>query len=294
MNLDLAGPVQALFSNFVSALPTILTFCAVVIGGLILAPIAAAFTRTLVRKSGLETLLERLGAPQLLYRVGYRHGTASLLASTARGSIYLLTAVIAADIAGISQVSEGLNVIVGYLPQVAVAILFLMIGMWAADLARGVFAGVSKQGANSVIGTAIYYGITAITVALVADQLGLKTQLINNIILLAIAAAAAAAAIGVGLSTKPTLSNLLARNYVAQLYQRGDHIRIDGMSGIVKSHAPFALIVVDGQSTYNIPYVRLMESIVETSGTPKPLHPDENTYAQAKTDDDDEREEGDY
>lgn len=276
MNLDITGPVQDLFSSFVSSLPTILSFCAVVIGGIILAPIAASLTRTMVRKSGLETLFERLGAPRLLYRVGYNYGTASLLGTIAKFAIYLFTALIASDIAGLKQISQGLDVIVGYLPQVAVAIFFLMIGMWAADLARGVFAGVTKSGSTSVIGTAIYYGIVAITVALVADQLGLKTQLINNIILLAIAAAALAAAIGAGISAKPTLSNLLARNYAAQLYARGDRVRVGDVDGVVKAHSPTALVVVDeSDRIYNIPYVTLMGQIVETSGTPRPTSGDD-------------------
>lgn len=284
MNLDIAGPVQDLFAGLVSALPVMLSFCAVVIGGLILAPITASLTRTAVRKSGLETLFERLGAPRLLYRIGYHHGTASLVGTIAKFAIYLFTALIASDIAGLKQISQGLDVIIGYLPQVAVAVFFLMIGMWAADLARGVFSGVSKSGSTSVIGTAIYYGVIAITVALVADQLGLKTQLINNIILLAIAAAALAAAIGAGISAKPTLSNLLARNYIAQLYPRGDTVRVGEVSGVVRAHAPTALVVVDEDGRlFNVPYVLLMDRVVETSGTPKPLN--ENAQTTEESDD---------
>ena len=287
MKLDLAGPVQELIAGFIAALPTLLSFVAVVTVGLVVAPIAASVVRTLVRKSGLETLLERVGAPRLLYRVGYKHGTASLLATVAKLAIWLATALIASDIAGLRQISQGLDVIIGYLPQVAVAIFFLMIGMWAADIARGVFSGVSrKNSSTSVIGTAIYYGVIAITVALVADQLGLKTQLINNIILLALGAGALSAALGAGLSARPTLSNLLARNYIAQLYPRGDRIQMGDVKGIVRSHAPTVLVVVDEEDrTWNIPYVRLMESVVETSGTPRPIAPEATRTPSEPSDD---------
>lgn len=276
MTLDISGPIEKLFASFIAALPTILIFIVIVVGGILLAPMAARVVSELVRRSGLETLLERLGAPRLLYRIGYKSGTARLLGSLARWGVYLIAALIAADVAGMKQIANGLDVVIGYLPRVGVAVLFLMVGMWAADLVRSVVSGVSKDKTN-VIGTILYYGIVAITVALVADQLGLETSLINNIILLVIAAACAAAAIGAGLSAKPTLSNLLARNYVAQLYARGDRVVIDGVEGVVKSHSPTALVLVGKQGTFNVPYVRFMEEVTETSGEARPLEqPDEN------------------
>lgn len=290
MTIDISAPIERLIGVFVEALPTMLTFLAVVIGGLLLAPFAARLTRSVVQRSGLETLLERFGAPRLLYRVGYKQGTASLLGTIARFAIYLFTALIAADILGMTQVANGLDVLIGYLPRVAVAIVFLMIGMWGADLARSVATGVSggEGSSSSVIGTIIYYGVMAITVALVADQLGLETSLINNIILLVIAAACLAAAIGAGLSARPTLANLLARNYVAQLYPRGDRIVIDGVEGIVKSHAPTVLVVVGNEQTYNIPYVRFMEVAVETSGAARPIRKADPSGGLDPIDDDDD------
>lgn len=272
MTIDISAPIERLIAGFVDALPTVLTLIAVVVGGIVLAPIVARLTRTLVQRSGLETLLERFGAPRLLYRIGYKQGTASLLGALARLAVYLFTALIAADILNMSQVANGIDVLLGYMPRVAVAVVFLLVGMWAADLARTVASGVANgEGASAIIGTVIYYGVLAITVALVADQLGLETSLINNIILLVIASVCLACAIGAGLSAGPTLSNLLARNYVAQLYPRGDRVVIDGVEGIVKAHAPTTLVLVGDDQIYNVPYVRFMTSAVGTSGAARPI-----------------------
>lgn len=274
MTLDISAPLERLLSAFLGVLPTLLIFIAVVLGGVILAPIAAKVVHALVRRSGIETLLERLGAPRLLYRIGYRHGTATLLGTVARLAIYLVTALIAADVVGMTQVANGLDVIIGYLPRVAVAVFFLMIGVWAADMARSVVSGVAKGAQGNVIGTVIYYGVVAITVALVADQLGLQTSLINHIIVLVIAGTVFAASLAAGLSARPTLSNMFARNYVVQLYPRGDTVKIDGVEGIVKSHAPTALVVVGDGETFNIPYTRFMESTVATAGDARPVRAD--------------------
>lgn len=271
MNVDIATPVQGLVNSFVAALPTMLTFLAVVVVGLVVAPIAARIARAIVRGSGLETLFERVGAPKLLYRVGYKKSTATLVGSIARILVYLFTALIAADIAGLSQISKGLDALVAYLPHLAAAVIFLMAGVWAADMIRGVVSNVAKKQQGQLIGTVLYYGVIAITVALVADQLGLETALINQIILLIVAGGVFAAALALGLSARTVLSNLLARNYVAQLYPRGDSVRIDDIEGIVKGHSPTALVIIDGEDIYNIPYVRFMQTTTRTSGTARPV-----------------------
>lgn len=274
MIFDASAPLERVVNTFVDALPALITCAVVVIGGLIAAPIAARVMQVIVRRSGLETLLESLGAPRLLYRVGYKHSTAVLLGTVVRVAIYLFTALVAADVLGWKQVANGLDAIIGYTPRIFVATVFLMVGVWAADFSKSLVAGMAKEGQGEVIGTGIYYGIVAITVALVADQLGLETSLINNIILLAIGGASLSAAIGMGLSAKPTLSNLLARNYVAQLYPRGDRVRIDGVEGIVKSHSPTALVVVGEHETYNVPYTRFMDTVIATNGEARPLRKD--------------------
>lgn len=271
MNVDFSAPIDGVLGAFIAVLPSLLTALAVVIAGLVAAPIVAKVIRIIVQRTGMETLLERLGAPRLLYRIGYKMGAARLIGSIGRFAVYLVTALLAADIAGLTQIANGLDVVIGYLPRVAVAVVFLMVGFWAAETVRSVVSGVTTNGQSSVVGAILYYGIGAITVALVADQLGLETALINNIILIVIASGAAAAAIGGGLSARPTLANLLARNYVIQLYQRGDTVQIDGVEGIVKSHAPTALVVVGEDFTYNIPYVRFMESAVATTGEARPV-----------------------
>lgn len=276
MNFDITTPVEQLFHSFIASLPTILTFLAVVVAGLILAPIAAKVVRALVERVGLETLLERLGAPKLLYRIGYNKSTATLLGSIGRLLVYVVTALIAADIARMSQVSRGLDALVAYLPRFTVAVLFLLVGFWAADMIRGVVAKVAHKQQGQLIGTVLYYGVVAVTVALVADQLGLETSLINHIIVLVIAGVVAAVAIAMALSARPTLSNHLARNYVVQLYPRGDTVEIDGVTGIVKGHSPTALVLVGEDATYNIPYVRFMEETVTTKGAARPIVPSRN------------------
>lgn len=271
MNFDISTPVEQLFHSFIASLPTLLTFIAVVVAGLLFAPIVARIVRALVQRVGLETLLERLGAPKLLYQIGYKKSTATLLGSVARLLVYLVTALLAADIAGLSQVSKGLDALVAYLPSFAVAVLFVTVGFWTADMVRGVVTNVAQKQQGQLIGAVLYYGVVAITVALAADQLGLETSLINHIIVLVVAGVVAAVALAMALSARPTLSNHLARNYVVQLYPRGDTVQIDGVKGIVKSHSPTALVLVDEDQTYNIPYVRFMEEIVATRGTARPI-----------------------
>lgn len=271
MNFDLHETLIRLSSYFLSILPAILMVLGILIGGWIIGRIVGKAVERLTRSLGLETLLESLGLPKLLYHIGYKRNTPSLLGLLARWIVYLVTVIMVADVAGFEQVTQGLNAVVAYLPRAAVAILFLMVGVWGADMMRTVIRNVVSGEQGQVVGTGLYYGVIVITVALVADQLGLETSLINQIIVIVLAGGVLAGALAVGGSARQTLANVFARRYVARLYRTGDVVRLDDIVGVVKAHAPTTLVVVGEDITYNIPYILFMERAVGTTGEPIPV-----------------------
>lgn len=264
------APLRRLYDSFVDLLPTIVLALVIVVVGAVLAATLAYVLRRMIHGSKLEALMERAGVTSALYRIGYREGVASFAAVVARSVVYLITLLVAVDTLGLTQIARGLDSVVAYLPRVGIAALFLVLGLRLAELLKSMLISMSARSDQEVsaprlVANALYYVVAAITIALVADQLGLQTDLINNVILLVLAAVALAAAGAFALGSRETMANLLARNYVTQLYPRGDMVVVEGVRYLVRAHAPTVLVLEADGFRRNVPYVLFMREAFQTS-----------------------------
>lgn len=264
------APLRRLSDSMIELLPTIVLALVIVVVGAVFAATLAYVLRRLIHGSKLEALMERAGVASALYRIGYREGVASFVAVAARAVVYLITLLVAVDTLGLTQIARGLDSVVAYLPRVGIAALFLVLGLRLAEVLKSMLISMSAKGDQEVsaprlVANALYYVVAAITIALVADQLGLQTDLINNVILLVLAAVALAAAGAFALGSRDTMANLLARNYVTQLYPRGDVVVIEGVRYLVRAHAPTVLVLESEGSRRNVPYVLFMREAFQTS-----------------------------
>lgn len=264
------APLRRLSDSMIELLPTIVLALVIAVVGAVFAATLAYVLRRLIHGSRLEALMERAGVASALYRIGYREGVASFVAVAARAVVYLITLLVAVDTLGLTQIARGLDSVVAYLPRVGIAALFLVLGLRLAEVLKSMLISMSAKGDQEVsaprlVANALYYVVAAITIALVADQLGLQTDLINNVILLVLAAVALAAAGAFALGSRDTMANLLARNYVTQLYPRGDVVVIEGVRYLVRAHAPTVLVLESEGSRRNVPYVLFMREAFQTS-----------------------------
>lgn len=264
------APLRRLSDSMIELLPTIVLALVIAVVGAVFAATLAYVLRRLIHGSRLEALMERAGVASALYRIGYREGVASFVAVAARAVVYLITLLVAVDTLGLTQIARGLDSVVAYLPRVGIAALFLVLGLRLAEVLKSMLISMSAKGDQEVsaprlVANALYYVVAAITIALVADQLGLQTDLINNVILLVLAAVALAAAGAFALGSRDTMANLLARNYVTQLYPRGDVVVIEGVRYLVRAHAPTVLVLESEGYRRNVPYVLFMREAFQTS-----------------------------
>src|SRR5438046_2042834 len=138
----------AIFNAFANALNLILTFIPRLIGfliilivGLIIATLVAKAVTLLLRKVGFDRMADRIGLTRFEQRMGVKMDAAGILGKIVYWFIVLIFLVPAADALGVPAVSNVLNSLVAYIPNVFVAILVLFLGTLAGtvlgDLVRG-------------------------------------------------------------------------------------------------------------------------------------------------------------
>lgn len=284
-------PLQDFVAALIGFIPVLLIATLVMVIGIILSIAISKLIASLARGVGVDKLFGDLGADSLLKKAGYRRSTSRLIEMVVRWTGYLLTTVVASKLIGFDELARGLTSVIAYLPRLIVALLFVVVGVWAGTLLRRLIVSSSESDtgieSTRLIGIVAQYGVIIVAVAIAADQLGFRTGVINGMLLILCGSLGLAAAITLGLGGRETARNYVARNFVAKQYARGDYITVkDEFSGIIKGHTATNLVVRTKDGEITVPYHLLMNEIVwlDSSSSMSSV-PERNTAANEAIDD---------
>ena len=211
----------AIYNALANALNMILTFIPKLIGflvilivGLIIAALLAKAVTFLLRKVGFDRMSDRIGLTRFEQRMGVRMDTAGVLGKIVYWFIVLIFLVPAADALGVPAVSNVLNQLVAYIPNVFVAILVLFLGALAAtvvaDLVRGAVAS-SNIGNPNIFAMIARWAIIAFAALVALEQLKITPDLINELFGAVVLALAIAFGLAFGLGGQEAARRWLAR-----------------------------------------------------------------------------------
>lgn len=211
----------AIFNALANAVNLILTFIPRLIGflvilavGLIIAALVAKAVTFLLRKVGFDRMANRIGLTRFEQRMGVRLDAAGILGRIVYWFIVLIFLVPAADALGLPAVSNILNTLVAYIPNVFVALLVLFLGTLAAtlvaDLVRGTVA-TAKFGNPSIFAGIARWAIIGFAALIALEQLKITPDLINELFGAVVAAAAIAFGLAFGLGGQDAARRWLSR-----------------------------------------------------------------------------------
>jgi Conserved TM helix len=198
----------------ITFIPRLLGFLVILIVGLIIATVIAKAVTFLLRKVGFDRMSDRIGLTRFEQRMGVKMDTAGILGKIVYWFIVLIFLVPAADALGIPAVSNVLNQLVAYIPNVFVAILVLFLGALAgtvvADLVRGTVAWANIGNPNIFAGIA-RWAIIGFAALIALEQLQVAPSLINELFGAVVAAVAIAFGLAFGLGGQETARKWLTR-----------------------------------------------------------------------------------
>jgi len=246
--------------------PTLLAAVAIAIVGFVVAAIARRVTAWAVRKTGLEVLAERVGAPRWLYAVGIKRSVPDTLGQVVWLVTLLVTVSAVFEKLGLRGVADGVSTLVGFVPQLITGALIALAGIYAAEVARNLVARVSAKRMDpetaDLLGRAAQGLIIATALTMAADQIGLPTQLINATLLLSIGAVAAGIALAFALGARGVVEHLVARHYLQRMYRPGDRLELSDRSGELVRFGAVSAVLKTDDGELVIPCAALLEGTV--------------------------------
>jgi len=213
---------SAILTSFTNALnlvfafiPKLIGFLVILLVGWIVASVVSKAVTFLLRKIGFDRLSERIGLSRLEQRMGLRMDAAGVLGKVVYWFIFLIFLVPAVDSLGLTTVSNILNQIIAYIPNVFVAIVVLFLGTLAAtfvaDIVRGATASTNMGNPNMYAAIA-RWAIMGFVAIIALEQLQIAPALLNELFGAVVAAAALAFGLAFGLGGRETAQRLLNRS----------------------------------------------------------------------------------
>lgn len=161
-------------------------------------------------------IAERAGIEGFLQRGGVKRSSADLLAVLVYWLVMLIVLLTAVNALRLEMASQLLNQILLYIPNIIVAVIVVVVGMYAATFVAGLVrtaaANAGIEEAGFIAGLA-RYALIIFAFAIAINQLRIGQDIVANAFLIFFGAACFAAALAVGLGSREIVSRYLEQRF---------------------------------------------------------------------------------
>jgi Conserved TM helix len=200
---------------FLAAIPLVIGALLIIIIGWLIAGALARLTTEVLRRVGADRLFAEHGGP--VYGERTRSITPSVVAGElVKWLVRLVFLVAAANVLGLTQVSELLNDVLLWIPNLVVAAIILLVAPLLARFVRGAIeVGAGEMGFTnaSLLGRIAEIAIVAFAVIIAINQLGIAANLVNTLFIGVVAAVSLAFGLAFGLGGRDVAAQLTQRWY---------------------------------------------------------------------------------
>lgn len=178
--IEFSTGIEEAWSNIATFIPKLIAFLLILLVGWIIAKVVAKVVDGILEKVGFDDVVERGGIKKALDKSGL--DASDMVAKVVKYFIYLITLQAAFGVFGDNPISDILNEIVAYLPNIFVAIIIIVI---AAAIAAAVKELISVALANLSYGDglalAASLAILVVGVFAALDQLRIAEDIVNGL-----------------------------------------------------------------------------------------------------------------
>lgn len=221
---SLAAAMGLLFS----AIPKILGFALIIIVGWLIASLFEKGVAAVLRAIKFNDLARRSGFADFVTKMGMDTDSSGMIGIVVKWFVRLIALVVAFDALGLPAVSDVLRQLLLWLPNVAVALVVLVIGGLAARALSNVVRGAAAEGGLSnadFLAKMATVLVWAFAIVVAVNQMGIATTLVNTLFMAFVGALALGAGLAFGLGGRDTAAEIVRGWYGRARQTRGQIAR---------------------------------------------------------------------
>jgi mechanosensitive ion channel-like protein len=225
--------LTAALALLLSAIPKVIGFVVILIIGWIIASALASAAAALLRAIRFNDLAQRSGLNGFVRGMGVQSDAAGFIATVAKWFIRLIVLVSAFDALGLPAVSQVLEQLLLWLPNLVVALVVLVIGGLAANALASLVRGATAEsglGDPTMLSNIARIGVWAFAIVVAVNQVGIAQTLINTLFTATVGAVALAVGLAFGLGGRDTAAEIV-RNWYRRSQQAAPRIQQAAAAG---------------------------------------------------------------
>lgn len=213
LQLALADAFSGLLLGVIAFLPKLIVAIVIVILGWLIGAALSKIISQIFKTLRVDSALEAAGAKKLVNRAGFGLNSGKFVGELVKYFIVTVAVLASLSILGLSEVTFFLQgVVLGYLPQVIVAVLILVIAIVVAEVMRKIViaaakaAGIRKAG---FLGSVTKWAIWAFAVLAALFQLNIAATFIQTLFTGIVVAFSLALGLSFGLGAKEAAKDVI-------------------------------------------------------------------------------------
>ncbi len=204
---------QNLWTGVVMYIPLIVVSIVILVVGWAFGTIVGKWVAQVVRALKLDRALESLGVSDLMTRAGWRLDSGKFIGELVKWFVIVTFLVAAIDVLGLNQVNIFLQqVVLGYIPNVIVAALILLVAAVLADFLQRFVTGSARAGDiphAELFGGVAKWAVWIFAFVAAMSQLGIAGQLFYTLFTGIVAMLALAGGLAFGLGGRDAAARYL-------------------------------------------------------------------------------------
>lgn len=220
MDINIIEAIQAsltqAFGNIGSFASKLLGALLILLIGWIIAKIIKWAAYKLLKIVKFDTLADKVGVNSYLQKGGIKRTSSGLIATLVYWIVMFTTLTLFFDAMDLTVVTDLLKSVINYIPNVLVACILLIIGMYLAEFVSGLAVAALRTGdfeSPELIGRIAYAAVMFFVIAIVLDQLGIGSNIVNTVVTVVTSGIGLALAIAFGLGGKDWAADVINRNF---------------------------------------------------------------------------------
>ncbi len=208
--------VTAALAMFLAAVPKIIGFLVILIIGWLIASALAGLVANILRSVRFNELAQRSGFSGFVSNMGMRTDAAGFVATATKWFVRLIVLTVAFDALGLPAVSQVLQQILLFIPNLVVALVVLIIGGLLANALAGVMRGATGSaglGNPELLANLARFAVWGFAIIIAVNQIGIASTLVNTLFMGFVGALALATGLAFGLGGRDTAAEMVRNWY---------------------------------------------------------------------------------
>lgn len=208
--------LSAALALFFSGIPRVIGFLVILVIGWLIASAVATAVSAILRQIRFNDVAQRSGFAGFVQRMGLKTDASGALATIVKWFVRLIVLVVAFDALGLPAVSQVLQQFLAWIPNLAVALVILVLAGLAANALASLVRGATAEAgfANpEVLATITRVAVWAFAVIVAVNQIGIASTLVNTLFMGLVGSISLALGLAFGLGGRDTAGRIVAEWY---------------------------------------------------------------------------------